>query len=134
MKICIDMDHLRATSKHSNEKLKQAELEMSFYDDSIKRKRSLISTANTEEIQSAISGLRERLSTQKTTFSSRMRKEAADRTIPYTTASELIHMSSRSSEITRQINNLKRKEDFIRHKIDKLVKILESYDIHITAQ
>lgn len=134
MKICIDMDHLRAASKHSNEKLKQAELEMSFYDDCIKRKRSLIAPANTEEIQSAISGLRERLSAQKTTFASRMRKEAADRTIPYTTASELIHMSSRSSEITRQINNLKRKEDFIRHKIDKLVKILESYDIHITAQ
>ena len=135
MKICIDMDNLRATSRQSKEKLKQAEIEMSFYDETMRKKRGMISEDGTKDLQENISSLRETLQSHKQQFTNRMRKDAtSSRTVPYTNVAELSRMSARTNEINRHLSNLKRKEDFIRHKIAKMEKTLESFDVRVPTQ
>ena len=135
MKICIDMDNLRATSRQSKEKLKQAEIEMSFYDETMRKKRGMISEDGTKDLQENIATLREKLQSHKQHFTNRMRKDATtSRTVPYTNVAELSRMSARTNEISRQLSNLKRKEDFVRHKIAKMEKTLESFDVRVPTQ
>ena len=130
MKLCQQLDGLRGIEKKNRENLKMLEMEQNSIDTQSAKLNDMIDSKSLGSLQQSVDDSQRQLNDIKESFA-RMRKKGVKKANPLTNKYELIGIDERIKEAKKQIADVKRKESVAVNKIDKRIKILQSYGLRV---
>lgn len=130
MKLCQQLDGLRSIEKKNRENLKMLEIEQNSIDTESLKLNELIDEKSMCLLQQSVLDSQKQLNDLKESFA-RMRKKGVKQPYPLTNKYELMGLDERIKEAKKQIADVKRKDSVAVNKIDKRIKILQSYGLRV---
>lgn len=131
-KLCLELDGLRGIEKKNHENLKMLELEQNSIETQASKIYELIDEKSMSNLQQSVDDYQRQLNDIKDSFA-RMRKKTVKKANPLTNKYELMGLDERIKEAKKQIADVKRKDSVAVNKIDKRIKILQSYGLRVPS-
>ena len=131
MDLCSSRSALKDTDKGQREQIKQAEIEIAYYESEMNMNLQLLSEKSVSALQREVNGLRQTLNGLKDSFHQRLRRATRNRKVPYTHLPELSSLNSRTREIDAQMINLKRKQNMVNSRVQRLTQVLSAYGLRV---